>query len=91
MRLRNLGDRRPKRRHDRRGAPARSALVSCREQRLVEVIEVSIECLEMLVDPDPRRGILTVIKEQGEAQGVEMTATYDAVKALIAVLRAEIA
>ncbi len=58
-----------------------------RVDRLRSAVELAILTLEALTHPDPQRGLLTNVKQRGDAQGVPLTHTYEAVLDVIAVLK----
>lgn len=60
------------------------------EQRLRDALQLAIDLLAHMIDPDPEKGILTRLKLEGEKQGVPLTATYDATVDLIEVLKADL-
>jgi hypothetical protein len=66
------------------------AMWEAERERLRSAVQLAIVGFEVLIDPDPQRGILTNVRLQGEQQGVDLTATYDAVVEMVAVLRAEL-
>lgn len=44
-----------------------------RADRFRSAVELAITTLEQLTDPDPQRGLLTNVKQQGDEQGIPLT------------------
>ncbi len=59
-------------------------------ERLRGALRLAVAGFQQLIDPDPQRGILTNVRQQGEEQGIDLSLTFNAVVDLIAVLRAEL-